>query len=402
MTLEFTRRSLIAVAGAGLSVELLATPVFAASDAALQAKKLVVVICRGAMDGLSATPPVADPDYAALRGPIAIPPADQPGGALRLDDTFGLHPKLVAAARLAQAGQMRICPAAATPDRARSHFEAQDVLESGAPAAYGASSGWLNRAVQSLGPARRVQAISVGAEAPLILRGKLQTASWSPGKPLSEDARLIQVLGDLYANDPLLGPALASGLQTESMARTAMGMGPAAAANTAAARSMGETLGRMMTEPGGPSIAAVSLDGFDTHANQGAAEGLLANRLTMLDNAVDGLQSGLGPAWRDTIVVAATEFGRTARVNGTRGTDHGTGSTVLLFGGSLKRGGLVGDWPGLKQQALFENRDLYPAVDMRAVFKGVLAEHLGIDRAALDTVVFPDTAKVAPMQGLVA
>ena len=402
MSLALTRRSLLAVAGAGLTVDLLATPVFAAADGELQKKKLVVVICRGAMDGLSVTPPVGDPDYAALRGEIAIPAVGQPGGALKLDDTFGLHPKLVAVSRIAAAGQLRIAPAAATPDRARSHFEGQDVLESGAPGAYGTTSGWLNRAVQALGPARKVEAISVGAEAPLILRGKLMTASWSPGKPLSENARLLQVLGDLYAHDPVLGPALASGLQTEDMAKTAMGMTPEAVNNAGVARSMGETLGRMMIEPGGPSIAAVSLDGFDTHANQGAAEGVLAGRLNMLDTALDGLVTGLGPAWKDTVVVVATEFGRTAHVNGTRGTDHGTASTVLLLGGALKPSGLVGDWPGLKPQALFESRDLYPATDMRSVFKGVLQEHFGLDRKALDTLVFPDSGKAAPVAGIVA
>jgi uncharacterized protein (DUF1501 family) len=379
------------------------------------------------MDGLSVSPPVGDPGYAALRGEIAIAGFGQPNGALQLDDTFGLHPKLTAIHALAMKGQVRIAPAVATPDRARSHFEAQDVLETGAAAVYATSSGWLNRAMQAMGPARNVQALSVGAQAPLILRGPIQAASWSPGGYKDRDSRLPGILADLYANDPLLGPALASGLETEAMAKVATAPTPAPMpampqpvvadpmmataatsplagyqrAGDAAARTLGLTLAKFMIEPDGPQIAAISLDGFDTHANQGAAEGQLANRLAYLDAAIDGLSGGLGPEWNNTVVLVATEFGRTARINGTKGTDHGTGSTALVLGGGLKRGGIIGDWPTLQQARLFENRDTYPALDMRGLFKGVLAEQLAIDRRALDTAVFPDSAGVAPFRGFV-
>jgi uncharacterized protein (DUF1501 family) len=169
-----------------------------------------------------------------------------------------------------------------------------------------------------------------------------------------------------------------------------------------AARKIGVTLAKLMTEPNGPQIAAVSLDGFDTHANQGAADGQLANRLHGLDAVIDGLSSGLGPEWNNTVVVVATEFGRTAHINGTKGTDHGTASTALVLGGGLKRGGIIGDWPTLQQAKLFENRDTAPTMDMRALFKGVLAEQLGVDRRALDTTVFPNSAGVAPAVGIVA
>ena len=157
-----------------------------------------------------------------------------------------------------------------------------------------------------------------------------------------------------------------------------------------------------MIEPNGPQVAAISVDGFDTHANQGNADGQLGNRLAYLDAVIDGLQTGLGPEWNNTVVVAATEFGRTAHVNGTRGTDHGTASTALIAGGALKPGGIVGDWPTLAQGRLFEARDTAPTLDMRGLFKGVLAEQLGVDRRALDTVVFPDSAGVAPVAGIVA
>jgi uncharacterized protein (DUF1501 family) len=172
-------------------------------------------------------------------------------------------------------------------------------------------------------------------------------------------------------------------------------------AGQVAARSLGVTVAHFMTEPGGPQIVAISLENFDTHANQGAAEGQLANRLAYMDAAIDGLSSGLGAEWSRTVVLVVTEFGRTVRINGTKGTDHGTGSTALILGGALKRGGLIGDWPTLQPARLFENRDTWPATDMRALFKGVLADHLGVDRRSLDTTVFPDSAAVEPLRGIV-
>lgn len=153
-----------------------------------------------------------------------------------------------------------------------------------------------------------------------------------------------------------------------------------------------------MREPAGPQVAAISLDGFDSHANQA---GLLNTRLAYMDAVLDGIHAGLGPEWKNTVVVVATEFGRTARVNGTNGTDHGTASTALLLGGALKKGGIVGDWPTLKTSALFENRDVAPTLDMRGLFKGVLAEHMGLERAVLEKAVFPDSAAARPVSGLV-
>jgi uncharacterized protein (DUF1501 family) len=403
-------------AGLGVSVSFLGRAAYADSDRDLARRKLVVVVCRGGMDGLSVSPPVGDPDYAALRGRIALAPFGQPGGALKLDGTFGLHPALASVHRLALAGQARICPAVATPDRARSHFEAQDVLESGGTAAYASGSGWLNRTLQALAPERKVEALAVSGAMPLILRGAVQAGSWSPGGLEGHDQRLPRILADLYANDPLLGPALASGLQTQDMAKAAAAMaqatGPAGAPsmsapaaqprqNPDAARQIGSTVARFMQEPNGPQIVAISIDNFDTHANQGAATGLLATRLTYLDSVLGGLADGLGSEWSNTVVVAATEFGRTARVNGTGGTDHGTASTALVLGGALKRTGIVGDWPTLQQARLFENRDTTPTLDMRALFKGVLAEHLGIERKALDSRIFPNSAMTQAARGVV-
>jgi uncharacterized protein (DUF1501 family) len=375
----------------------------ARADDGLAKKKLVVIIARGGMDGLSVSPPIGDSAYRGLRGQIAIP-ADQ---ALKLDSDFALHPKLVAIHALALKGQARIAPSVATPDRARSHFEAQDVLESGMVQVYSSSSGWLNRTLGAL-QARHVEAMSVGSQAPLLLRGPIQAASWSPGRT-PQGERLPMLLSDLYRNDPLLSKAFASGLEISSMAQQAtsngdmmaQGLGPQGPAALQASRQMGKTVAGFMVQPKGPQIVGLSLDGWDTHANQGAAEGQLANRLANLDALVDGLASGLGPEWNNTVVVVATEFGRTAHVNGTGGTDHGTASTALVMGGALKKGGIIGDWPTLASNKLFENRDLAPTLDMRGLFKGVLAEHLGVDRRALDTSIFPDTSAIAPAANLV-
>jgi uncharacterized protein (DUF1501 family) len=428
--LNCTRRSaLLSAAGFGLSVTFLGRQAFAASDDTAK-RKLIVIICRGAMDGLSVSPPIGDPDYASLRTDIAIPGFGQTNGALKINDTFGLHPKLAALHRMVLAGQARIAPAIATPDRARSHFEAQDVLESGVNVVYGTSSGWLNRALEAVGPLRKIEALSVGPQAPLILRGKIEVASWSAGGPDLKDVRLPQILADLYANDPMLGPALASGLETQAMGKlaqaaaksqampvadanhpmtmTSMPPVPAmAAAQNAAqqgeqARLLARTLAKFMVADNGPSIAALSLDGFDTHFRQGASEGQLAQRLLYLDAVLDGLSTGMDSAWPDTVVLVATEFGRTARMNGTGGTDHGTASTALLLGGAIKPGGIIGDWPTLKSGKLFENRDTAPTVEMRALFKGVLAQHMGIDRRALDQLVFPESQAIRPLDDLIA
>ncbi|OYW29250.1 MAG: hypothetical protein B7Z44_05410 [Caulobacter sp. 12-67-6] len=413
------RRVLASAAGLGLSVTFLGRPALADTDGALDKRKLVVVICRGGMDGLSVSPPVGDADYQGLRRGIAFKPED----VLKLDGTFGLHPALTSVHALALKGQARIAPAVATPDRARSHFEAQDVLESGSAQVYATTSGWLNRALEALPASRKAQGLYVGATTPLILRGKVQAASWSPGKGVDETARLPTLLQDLYKTDPLMGPAFARGLETESMAQVAMtamatpveplvaaggmaapGMMAASAvgrggrAGRDAARKLGATLAGFMVQDGGPRIAALSLDGWDTHAGQ---VGQINTRLTYLDAVLSGLNTGLGDEWKNTVVVTVTEFGRTARANGTGGTDHGTASTALVLGGALKPGGIIGDWPGLAQPALYENRDLAPTLDMRGLFKGLLGDHMGLDRAALESRVFANSAEARAVTGLV-
>ena len=387
-SLSMNRRALLS----GLAGVSLVFAGRAAWASEINRKKLVVIIARGGLDGLSVSPPYGDPAYAALRGALAIGAPGTADGALRLDDTFGLHPSLPVLHAMALAGEARIAPAVAIPDRIRSHFEAQDMLENGTAKVYATNSGWLNRALQAQGSTR---GLSVGATAPLVLRGPVQAASWAPGPNLPQGDRVAGLLMDLYKDDPLLAPALASGLSTEAMAMSAEG---GATLRRGDVKALGETVARLILQDNGPDLVAVSLDGFDTHAGQRAQ---LKTRLAAPDQLIAGLKSGLGPVWKDTAVVMATEFGRTARVNGTGGTDHGTASTLVLAGGALKGSGIIGDWPTLAEGKLFENRDLAPTLDVRAVFKGLLRDHMGVDRAKLDRVVFPDSAAVKPVEGLV-
>lgn len=399
------RRLLAAGAGLGLALQMWGPRALAAPGR----RKFVLVILRGAADGLSITPPVGDRAYAPLRRDLAITEA-----ALPLDGDFGMHPELKTVHRLIGVGQGRFAPAVAMPAAGRSHFEAQDHLE--AAAGDDVSSGWLNRAMASLGRGAPVEGLSVGPVAPLVLRGPVATSSWSPGRAVETAARLPMLVQDLYADDPLLGPALARGLKTEVLAQANLARLAADSADTPeapnaprvsrgmlgdsreAATRLGDAVAGFMREESGADVVAISLDGFDTHANQAGA---LSRRLAYLDSLLGGLQSGLGQGWGETVVLVVTEFGRTARVNGTLGTDHGTASTALLLGGGLKPGGIIGDWPTLQEARLFENRDLASTTDLRSLFKGVLADHMDVDRRALDTTIFPDSAKAPPILGLV-
>src|SRR5581483_12182323 len=207
---------------------------------------------------------------------------------------------------------------------------------------------------------------------------------------------------ELYRHrDPALATALSQGLQLEKAAQgDDMKLRPGGNA-IAAMRQVARGAAKLMAADDGPRIAALAFDGWDTHANEGGPVGRLANLLSGLDGALAEFESGLGPHWRDTVIVVATEFGRTARINGTEGTDHGTGTIALLAGGAVKGGRVIADWPGLKSANLYEGRDLAPTTDLRAALKGILRDHLGIGETVLAKNVFPDSAQVKPMQGLV-
>jgi len=363
--------------------------------------RLVVIILRGALDGLATIAPIGDPDYAGLHGSIALGPAGAKAASM-LDNFFGLHPAMPEFARMYREKHAAIVHAVATSYRERSHFDGQDVLESGLAGPGRVQSGWLNRALEVLPRGDRVTSgLAVGPTTPLILRGAAPTVAWAPvALPQAGEDTAMRLM-DLYAQrDSALAKALAAGLQLDKKAQ-GDDMKPKPGSNGAAAmRLVARGAAKLMAADDGPRIAALAFDGWDTHANEGGATGRLAQLLGGLDDALAEFETGLGDRWRDTVIMVATEFGRTARINGTEGTDHGTGTVAFLVGGAVKGGRVISDWPGLKPANLYQGRDLAPTTDLRAVFKGVLHDHLGIGEAALAQSVFPDSTAARPMKGL--
>ncbi len=412
-------------------------------DAAGDAR-FILVILRGALDGLSAVPPVGDPAYASLRREIAVPRPGDAAGALALDGTFGLHPSLRFMGEAWQARQLTVLHAIATPYRERSHFDGQDVLESGFSRAHAAQSGWLNRALAGLpqgarnGTAGAVTAagrelgVALGANIPLVMRGPAEVASWSSSRLRVLDEDTLQRIGDLYSQDPLLARRLADALASDSIAKDAIAKDATAkdtmvpdaqrggvamaesgtqafAQDIERARRQGAAQNReivnaaagFLKRPDGPRVAVFDTTGWDTHANEGAGQGQLAYRLAALDAGLRTLRDQLGPVWDRTAMFIATEFGRTAAINGTRGTDHGTGAAAFLLGGAVRGGRVLADWPGLAPAQLHEGRDLRPTADLRSVMKSLLRDHLGVPRRHIDSEVFPDSAGARYLDGLV-
>ncbi len=363
--------------------------------------RFVVVILRGALDGLAAVPPYAEPRYAALRGALALG-SPGAGGALKLDGLFALHPSLTTLHELYAARELAVLHAVATPYRERSHFDGQAVLENGGALPAALRDGWLNRALGSLPTGAGEAAVALAENVPLVLRGGHSVDSWSPSRlPDAADDTLERV-ASLYANDAILAAHLHEALATRAIAAGMPGGAAGAIRGEPQLGALAEAAARFLSVPDGPRIAVLEASGWDTHANQGAEQGQLAARLGALDAAVASLKRGLGSAWRDTAVLVVTEFGRTVAVNGTRGTDHGTGACALLAGGAVAGGRVIADWPGLAERDLYEARDLRPTTDLRAVFKGVLRDHFGADEHALATTVFPASASVRPHEGLIA
>jgi uncharacterized protein (DUF1501 family) len=365
-------------------------------------RRLVVVLLRGALDGLAAVPPLGDPRYQPLRGGLALKPPGEPDGCLALGSGFALHPALAPIHPYWQRGELLFVHAAGNGYRTRSHFDAQDLMESGLSAKGGISDGWLNRALALLQKGERRLGLAVGGAVPLILRGPVPVASWEPPGGLRDASPdFIAALAQLYKGDALLGPALADGLKAQNfstavlgddMPQGARGFGPKTFAPLAQAAA------RLVAAPDGPRIAVLEMGGWDTHVNQGAESGRLAQNLEGFALGLDALAKAMGSAWKQTAVVAVTEFGRTVAVNGTNGTDHGTASVLFVAGGAVKGGRMVGDWPGLAR--LEENRDLRVATDSRRVMKALLRDHLGLDGASLERTVFPATATLRPLDGL--
>ena len=368
-------------------------------------RRLIVVILRGALDGLAALPPYSDPEYRRIRGVLALPEND---GILDLDGRFGLHPALAPLHALYRAGEMTALHAVATPYRSRSHFDAQDILENGVSGARERKDGWLNRALGLMGGERI--GLAVGQSVPLILRGDVPVASWAPPEMPAADTDFLTRLAALYANDAVLGPALDQGLRAQAMADDALGDPRQGQGRMSGERMYGraprpqpmrrtaEAVGRLLAAKNGARVAVIELGGWDTHANQGGLTGPLNNRLRDLGDGLAALRPALGRAWRQTAVAVVTEFGRTVAVNGTNGTDHGTGAAAFLLGGAVTGGRVVARWPGLGAGQLYEGRDLAPTLDLRSVMKALLIDHLGLAAGDVERVVFPDSRNAAPLR----
>ena len=374
--------------------------------------RFLFVFLRGGVDGLATAAPIGDPSYEAARGGLEFARSGENAG-LPLDGTFVLNPRMPFLASLYARREAAIVHAVASPYRERSHFDGQDVVETGLGGVGHIDTGWMNRLIGRLGSVEGVMTqsgLAIGSGLPLLMRGPAPVVTWlPPGYPAVKEELQARIL-DLYrevdmkfaarfdkalqlnhvvGGEAALGRYVAEALKSEK---------PRGAVNF---RSAGLTAGNLMSRSDGPRIATMSFHGWDTHADEGPVAGALGRHLESLDAALEGLAHAMARVWKDTVIVVATEFGRTVRMNGTAGSDHGTASAALVIGGAVKGGRVIADWPGLAETQLHERRDLRPTTDLRAVLKGVIRDHLGLGERELAEIVFPDSAAVRPIAGLV-
>ena len=362
-------------------------------------ERFVFVLLRGGLDGLSAVPAVGDPEFIAARGALA----QFATPALTLDSTFALHPQLAQLHAMYGRGELAVVHAVGLAYRERSHFDAQQVLESGGVRPFELSTGWLARALAR----SSAKSLALNTSVPLVLRGPSVVDTWSPSALPDPSADLVARLARMYAGDKELATALerakALRFDTTMPVDVAGGMnnGMNGGMNNGNARYgnfsvLAQRAAEFLVQPNGPQVAVLELGGWDTHANQGNPNGVLANNLRQLDTGLAALREGLlpGGTWGRTVVVVATEFGREVAINGTLGTDHGTAGAAFVLGGAVKGGRVIADWPGLARSQRFEGRDLRTTTDLRAVLKGVLSDHLQVASRTLDTEVFPGSEGV--------
>ncbi|MEM8696266.1 MAG: DUF1501 domain-containing protein [Pseudomonadota bacterium] len=337
-------------------------------------RRFVFVILRGAADGLAIVAPTGDPEFTGVRRDFAR----HSEGGMRLGDFFTLHPALAEIGQLYGTDEALFAHAVASAYRERSHFDGQNVLETAASAPYGLRDGWMNRFVGQLS-GRQAEAIALSSTMPMVLRGSAEASSYAPSRMPDPEIGLLRRVSMLYEDDPMLHADWAQAQETQELAEDIDGTGRGETA-------LGELAARFLSDPDGTRIAAIELRGWDTHANQ---RGRLDRRLGALDGMIGALRTGLGTIWRDTLVIVATEFGRTAAPNGTGGTDHGTASAAMLLGGAVSGGRVLADWPGLRQPDLQDGRDLRPTMSMDRLFAGALAEHFALDLELVLQSVFP-------------
>ncbi len=342
-------------------------------------QRFVFIIQRGAADGLNTVVPYADPDYARLRGALAIDPAL----ATRLDGMFALHPSLVEVAKMYEGKEALFVQAVASPYRDRSHFDGQNVLETGGTSAYQLKDGWLNRLLALL-PRKGGEAIALSPTLPMALRGKAEVTSYAPSALAQASDDLLVRVAQLYENDAQLHRLWSSAMGARDMAASSADMAGGRAKQDPAA--LGKMAAGFLSQPDGPRIAMIETGGWDTHTGQ---NGRLAAQLKALDTLLASLKTGLADTWTRTTVLVATEFGRTAAANGTGGTDHGTGSAAMLLGGNVEGGRVLADWPGLAPGALYEGRDLKPTMGLDALVTSAASQCFGLESERVGKLLFP-------------
>ena len=381
-----SRRSLIISGGAASAFATLGFPSMAFASAPTD-RRFVFIIQRGAADGLSILAPTGDPAFAGVRGDFA---KDSAGGAT-LASFFTLHPALTEMARMYSDRHALFVHAVASPYRDRSHFDGQNVLETGGLAAYRLKDGWMNR-LMGLLPTNESKALALSSTVPMALRGSHEVLSYASSQLPSPSDDLLARVTALYDSDQQLHALWNAALETRKKAGETMQSGGGqngSATGTLAARML---LGD------GARIAMIETNGWDTHSGQ---RGRLNAQLRELDQLLATLKSGLGVEWAKTLVIVATEFGRTAHPNGTGGTDHGQASTAMLLGGAVAGGKVVADWPGLSQAALYEGRDLKPTTDLDALIAGALAQHYRLEPVRVMNTLFPESRGTAFRQPLI-
>ncbi len=361
---------------------LLAAPRVLFAQAATQ-RRFIFIVQRGAADGLNTVVPYAEPAYASLRGALAVDPA----GALKLDGSFALHPALAGLHLLYGAGQASFFHAVASPYRDRSHFDAQNVLETGGTAPYEIKDGWMNRLLTLL-PRAGKEAIAFSPAVPAALRGPVEVATYASSALPQASDDLLQRVEQLYARDSQLHALWSSAIDARSMAG-----GTDRGQNRQDPGMLGRMAAGFLARADGPRLAMIETGGWDTHSAQNAR---LASQLKGLDGLVTGLREGMGAAWAHTVILVATEFGRTVAANGTGGTDHGTGAVAMLLGGAVHGGRVVADWPGLAPADLYEGRDLKPTLALDALVASACAESFGLDHDRAARVLFPQGARARP------
>ncbi len=396
-----TRRTILKTMSAAAGLSLWGSPLRFAFAAVPTDRRLVMIILRGAVDGLAAVPPHGDKDYSAVRGQLAL--STEGAAPLHdLDGLFGLHPALANLKSMYDTRELIVFQNIGTPYRDRSHFDGQNVLETGGIKPHLFNDGWLNRALEPLALADGVHALAVAQTPPLMLSGEARCTSWMPANMQAPDDRFMAQVRMLYAKDQMLAQSLDSAMQLQSMAMIASDdpSDRRPGANAANLAPLFTGAGRLLAAADGPRVAVMEVSGWDTHINEGASEGALARRLQALDQGVEALKTAMGASWQNTAVIMATEFGRTVKPNGSGGTDHGTGGASFLLGGAVNGGRVQAQWTGLAPSQLQDGRDQPVTTDLRSLFKGVLADHMGLSTAVLEQRIFPDSAGAAAMKGL--